>query len=698
MSSFLVRIRPLAGLPSPAWSRAVAVWFVVCLGAGALTGCLVDFSKKGAGVDGGGIAECGNGRQEPGEDCDGEDLAGADCAQITGEPGGTLGCTPSCEWDLSGCHGCGNGALEEGEGCDDANVEDGDGCSSGCAVEAGWTCAGEPSICGTLCGDGLVVSPETCDDGNQAPGDGCGANCQVEAGWDCTGEPSYCDNPCGDGILGPTEDCDDGNLEALDGCDASCLQEPGWLCSGAPLSTCDPLCGDGLVVGREPCDDGNQLEGDGCDGQCAVEPYSACHGAPSVCVCVVYVDGDNQTGTQSGASWASAYARLPDAIPTAASRPGSGEVCEIWVAEGTYHVYEYSPYNTIELRDDTALYGGFAGDETLRSQRDPLAHLTRISGERENDTSNLVYHVFTASSDQNVVLDGLWIFGSFSTHSGEQGGALDAYNSTVTLRQCLLEDHHSERGGAVAARYGTVTLQGCVVQDSSADFGGGLYGDDANLVLLDTTVRGNQAADRGGGAFLQGGSLEVRRSRLLENLATSGFGGALRLEAANGLVESSVLAFNHGDDGGGALSVNQTSGVSMINCTLYGNTADLGTGKDLRVLYGTVDVVNSILWTPTTLGAQIATDYGGDVDLGWTTIRQTTYSGPGVSYDNPLLLDPTQEDFRLQAGSPCIDAAYGDVAPATDLEGLARVDDPNVTDTGSGSPSYVDRGAHERQP
>ncbi len=42
---------------------------------------------------------------------------------------------------------CGNGLIEGAEACDDGNAADGDGCSSSCNVEAGYDCAGEPSVC-----------------------------------------------------------------------------------------------------------------------------------------------------------------------------------------------------------------------------------------------------------------------------------------------------------------------------------------------------------------------------------------------------------------------------------------------------------------------------------------------------------------------------------------------------------------------
>ena len=45
---------------------------------------------------------------------------------------------------------CGDGVIEGGEECDDENTDDDDGCSSLCAVESGYSCIGEPSICSLL--------------------------------------------------------------------------------------------------------------------------------------------------------------------------------------------------------------------------------------------------------------------------------------------------------------------------------------------------------------------------------------------------------------------------------------------------------------------------------------------------------------------------------------------------------------------
>ncbi|MEP7121610.1 MAG: DUF4215 domain-containing protein [Byssovorax sp.] len=72
-------------------------------------------------------AVCGNGVKEGYEACD-----------------GTANCTATC----SIIPVCGDGVLSAAEACDDGNTANGDGCSSACAVESGFTCTvGAPSVC-----------------------------------------------------------------------------------------------------------------------------------------------------------------------------------------------------------------------------------------------------------------------------------------------------------------------------------------------------------------------------------------------------------------------------------------------------------------------------------------------------------------------------------------------------------------------
>ena len=94
---------------------------------------------------------------------------------------------------------------------------------------------------------------------------------------------------------------------------------------------------------------------------------------------------------------------------------------------------------------------------------------------------------------------------------------------------------------------------------------------------------------------------------------------------------------------------------------------------------------------------------------------QGGYEGGGNIDADPLFVDPDNGDYRLAAGSPCIDAAANTAVPPDeldldedgdteepipfDLDGNGRfINDPCTEDTGAGEPPIVDMGAYEFQP
>ena len=138
---------------------------------------------------------------------------------------------------------CGDGKryVSGNSKCDDGNTLSGDGCSSSCFVETGFTWSGggslSPDICSEICGDGKRYSTGSskCDDGNIANGDGCSSTCTIETGFTWSGggslSPDICSEICGDGKRYSTgsSKCDDGNIANGDGCSSTCTIETGWL-------------------------------------------------------------------------------------------------------------------------------------------------------------------------------------------------------------------------------------------------------------------------------------------------------------------------------------------------------------------------------------------------------------------------------------------------------------------------------------
>lgn len=124
-----------------------------------------------------------------------------------------------------------------------------------------------PSICAPICGDGKSFPGEDCDDNNTTDGDGCSSICLTENGYSCTGGNTTtrdtCSTICGDGITAGSEACDDSNSNDGDGCSLDCLTvELGYDCAAGP---CSPICGDGIIIAPEECDDTVE---NGCSSQC----------------------------------------------------------------------------------------------------------------------------------------------------------------------------------------------------------------------------------------------------------------------------------------------------------------------------------------------------------------------------------------------------------------------------------------------
>ena len=203
-------------------------------------------------------------------------------------------------------HRCGNGALDSHglyvEVCDDSNTVNGDGCSSLCTIESGYSCnridnsEANPDVCTPNCGNSVFDTAEQCDDGNVLSGDGCSATCLVEANWGCSlpvlGTPSVClpDLICGNSYLQSPEACDDGGTVDGDGCSSVCQVEDGWACSRTGLvsqaspDTCTEVCGDGMIVGSEQCDTADTLSGQ-CASNCKCSDYALLDGPGNTCVC-----------------------------------------------------------------------------------------------------------------------------------------------------------------------------------------------------------------------------------------------------------------------------------------------------------------------------------------------------------------------------------------------------------------------------
>jgi hypothetical protein len=156
--------------------------------------------------------------------------------------------------------------------------------------------------------------------------------------------------------------------------------------------------------------------------------------AHSASAAVRYVDASLVTGLNNGTSWVDAY-QGSTAVVTALSASVSGD--QIWVKAGTYKPTTTST-RTIwhTMKTGVALYGGFAGTETMVSERNIAANVTTLTGDllgNDNGTvanmADNAYHVVVASSVANTaILDGFSIVGGYAngltTSNYDKGGGI----------------------------------------------------------------------------------------------------------------------------------------------------------------------------------------------------------------------------------------------------------------------------------
>ncbi len=345
-------------------------------------------------------------------------------------------------------------------------------------------------------------------------------------------------------------------------------------------------------------------------------------------------------------SWANACT-----LHSALDNAGSG--AEVWVAKGTYYPTTGTDRTeTFQLKSGVAVYGGFAGNETARNQRNPKANVTILSGEignpvRATDNS---YHVVTGSgTDNTAILDGFTISGGYadgSTNNQGLGAGMFNNNGSPTLANLSITGNTAQYGGGMDNNQSSPSLNGVSFTSNTAtNYGGGMeiYTNSAPT-LNNVTFSGNSATD-GGGINCENSAGTIQSAQFEANSAD--YGGGMQMNNCTSQLQNVTFSSNTATYDGGGMRITTSSSAVLSNLTFTGNSASSGGGmyiynSSLSVQTLTfqgntasggggmfIDTVNGMTLTGLTFNGNTADNNGGGIRL----------SGSSLLIENSAILD-----------------------------------------------------------
>ena len=192
------------------------------------------------------------------------------------------------------------------------------------------------------------------------------------------------------------------------------------------------------------------------------------------------------TGSKHGGDWANAMTSLQDAIDLQAC---NDSITEIWVKSGVYTPSTSDINVSYNMATNSMIYGGFAGNETELSARNPAVFPTILSG--NIGASSFSVHVISNNAITNALLDGFIIQdGNATPVLGSGGGVLNS-GSTVTFRNCNFQNNKADTGGAISnIEDSNVILEDCMFFEntSTTNTARAINNSDSQLLLKNVTI------------------------------------------------------------------------------------------------------------------------------------------------------------------------------------------------------------------
>ncbi|MCC5786240.1 MAG: hypothetical protein JJU33_06025, partial [Phycisphaerales bacterium] len=291
----------------------------------------------------------------------------------------------------------------------------------------------------------------------------------------------------------------------------------------------------------------------------------------------------------------------------------------------------------------------------------------------------------------DLIIEGSTIDGSTS---GDRGGAIYIFRGSAAIRDSRIANCEGDEGGAISMRSSgsggvDLELDNVAFIDNTSLFGGAIFSsgttNNPNTITGNRVlIAGNTATlDEAGGITFIGGSLALSNSLIADNQGS--LTGALYADNADILLVNSTIANNPADPFFGFVeSVFIDSGTDFtVQNTIIWNDQ----------LSSTLPMIS--LGSDSSMTAEWSNIEGGEAAVE-VSFGSTTNWVAGNIDDNPLFTDSANGNYRLGEDSPSVDAGDSSLAVGDfDLEGNDRIINAvNYPATGPSTPA-VDHGAYE---
>lgn len=342
-----------------------------------------------------------------------------------------------------------------------------------------------------------------------------------------------------------------------------------------------------------------------------------------------------------GESWGAAYKTLNEAL----DRPGGHE---IWVAQGTYKPSvpgagaesDKRAAATFTVGADEQVYGGFAGGETDRSQREPQTHPVILSGEilaaGVSDNSYAVV-TFPATANTNTLLDGVTVRDGNEDRLSEKGAGIENQGGSPTVNDLVIRDNYAEIGAGVASLGGAMAVTHVRFVNNLTGPGkgpGDAYVNAGTLTISDSAFEFTTASAFGSPQVYQtgSGSISVTHTTFSDTVAHTSDGVLLQ---GSGTRTLNDLAFD-----GQSVGVHKLIGDATIDRASFTNIHAYPVEIDEG---GTVSISNAT-FGPTQGHAIYGIISGANLDL---DVSHTTFADIGPGFVVDIFGIVTQADVTL---------------------------------------------------